>query len=250
MSKGLRRRGVRALLIATAMLAGATGIALATIPGSSGVISGCYEKRTGILRVIDAGAGKQCLSFETPISWNQQGLKGDPGTQGIQGPKGDTGAIGPQGNAGPSGPKGADSTVAGPPGQKGDQGIQGDPGPKGDPGEPGERGAIGPPGPAGPQGPAGAGTGAQVVRITPVALETTPQQFAEAFCPLGKVATGGGYRFTAPINFPTDVVPVVSEPKQDPSTGRLGWSVGARVIGGGSPASPWAIIVYVICANP
>ena len=80
MIKGLRRRGVRVLLVATAMLAGAAGVALATIPGSNGVINGCYEKRIGILRVIDAEAGKTCTSFETPISWNQQGPKGDPGS--------------------------------------------------------------------------------------------------------------------------------------------------------------------------
>jgi hypothetical protein len=91
MINGLRRRGVRMLLAATAMLAGAAGVALATIPGSTGVINGCYEKRTGILRVIDAEAGKTCLSFETPISWNQRGLKGDPGATGARGERGPAG---------------------------------------------------------------------------------------------------------------------------------------------------------------
>jgi hypothetical protein len=32
-------------------------------------------------RVIDKEAGKNCLSFETPINWNQHGLKGDPGNR-------------------------------------------------------------------------------------------------------------------------------------------------------------------------
>jgi hypothetical protein len=86
------------------LLAGAAGVALATIPGSTGVINGCYEKRTGILRVIDAEAGKTCLSFETPINWNQKGLKGDPGVEGAQGPPGPPGA---KGDPGPPGPPGA-----------------------------------------------------------------------------------------------------------------------------------------------
>jgi hypothetical protein len=91
MTKGLRKRGMRMLLAATAMLAGAAGVALATIPGSDSIINGCYEKRTGILRVIDAEAGKRCLSFEMPISWNQRGLKGDPGATGARGERGPAG---------------------------------------------------------------------------------------------------------------------------------------------------------------
>ena len=146
MIKGLRRRGVRVLLIATAGLAGATGIALATIPATGGTISGCYEKKTGILRVIDAEAGKTCLSFETPISWNQKGPKGDQGIAGLAGP---AGAPGPTGEAGPQGPKG-DTGPAGPAGADGERGSAGTPGP------PGAAGATGPTGPAGPVGPAGA----------------------------------------------------------------------------------------------
>jgi ASPM-SPD-2-Hydin domain-containing protein len=98
MIKALGRRGARMLLTATALLAGAAGVALATIPGSTGVINGCYEKRTGILRVIDTEAGKTCLRIETPISWNQTGPKGDPGAQGPRG------AQGPQGEQGEPGP--------------------------------------------------------------------------------------------------------------------------------------------------
>ena len=101
MIKGLGRRGVRMLLIATAMLACAAGIALATIPGSDGVINGCYEKRTGILRVIDAQAGKTCLSFETPIRWNQGGATGPTGAKGPTGDNGPTGDKGPSGDQGP-----------------------------------------------------------------------------------------------------------------------------------------------------
>src|SRR5438105_12753483 len=73
----------RTILIAAVLTAvlGA-GVAYATIPGADGTISGCYEKRTGILRVIDAEASRQCLSFETPIAWNARGPKGDTGAPG------------------------------------------------------------------------------------------------------------------------------------------------------------------------
>jgi hypothetical protein len=103
MIKALGRRGARMLLIATALLAGAAGVALATIPGSGGVINGCYEKRTGILRVIDAEAGKTCLSFETPISWNQRGQDGAPGPAGADGRDGAPGPPGADGTDGQDG---------------------------------------------------------------------------------------------------------------------------------------------------
>ena len=51
------------VLAVAAFAATAGGVAYATIPGSNGTINGCYEKRTGILRVIDAGAGAKCLSI-------------------------------------------------------------------------------------------------------------------------------------------------------------------------------------------
>ena len=90
----MRRRAARLALITTGLLLGVSAIAYATIPSSGGVISGCYEKRTGLLRVIDTQAGARCMSFELPISWNQQGPKGDPGAAGA------AGAEGPQGDRG------------------------------------------------------------------------------------------------------------------------------------------------------
>jgi Putative metal-binding motif len=91
------RKGRWALSIGAVLALLAGGLAYATIPASNGVINGCYEKRTGILRVIDAEAGKSCLSLETPISWNR---RGDPGPAGPQGPKGDQGPAGPPGEDG------------------------------------------------------------------------------------------------------------------------------------------------------
>jgi Collagen triple helix repeat (20 copies) len=103
--KSISRGGRRLALVAIVALA-ATGVAYAAIPGANGVINGCYEKRIGILRVIDAGAGKTCTSLETPISWNQQGPKGDIGPQGPEGPQGPPGVQGETGTQGPKGDKG------------------------------------------------------------------------------------------------------------------------------------------------
>ena len=85
---GLRRLASTGLAIAVAATVGA-GVAFAQIPAASGVISACYTKSTGTIRVIDAGG--TCKSSESPLSWNQAG---------IQGPAGPAGTTGPQGPAG------------------------------------------------------------------------------------------------------------------------------------------------------
>jgi hypothetical protein len=153
----LSRRTLVAGATVLAVTVGA-GIAYASIPSTNGVINGCYEKRTGILRVIDSDAGKTCLSFETPISWNQQGPKGEAGPAG---PAGMTGAAGPRGENGTPGQKGVpgDQGPAGATGADGPAGPVGPAGPKGDAGSRGENGAAGQKGDPGDQGPAGA-TGA------------------------------------------------------------------------------------------
>jgi hypothetical protein len=83
---GRRAAIVIGMLAATA--AGAT-VAGAAIPGSDGTIRGCYERQTGILRVIDAEAGRRCLPFETAVRWNQEGRQGPPGPAGPEGPRGE-----------------------------------------------------------------------------------------------------------------------------------------------------------------
>jgi hypothetical protein len=117
-----RRRAVRLLLIAAGILAGSSAVAFATtqVIGAGGVIQACYrvseDDQKGQLRAVsDATA---CRANELPISWNQEGAKGengDPGPQGIQGPPGEkgdqgdqdpVGEQGPQGNPGPQGPPG------------------------------------------------------------------------------------------------------------------------------------------------
>ena len=167
-----RRTGIVALAAVAAAVA--AGMAFATIPGSGGVINGCFDQQSGLLRVIDTGAGGKCRNTETPISWNERGPQGDPGPQG---PRGETGEAGPQGASGPQGGRGpqGEAGAQGPKGETGAQGAQGEPGeqgregargPQGESGLQGERGAQGPqglPGPKGdtgaqgPEGPAGAG---------------------------------------------------------------------------------------------
>src|SRR4029450_5112600 len=49
----------------------AGGIAYASIPGSNGVIHGCYQKLNGQLRVIDPGTGGTWTVSENPLDWNQ-----------------------------------------------------------------------------------------------------------------------------------------------------------------------------------
>src|SRR5215471_16423164 len=90
-----QRRILRATAAGIAVLAVGSGVALATIPGSGGVVSGCYAKKDGSLRVIDSTA--QCRSGEAALNWNQTGPQGPQGSQGPQG------ATGPQGAAGVSG---------------------------------------------------------------------------------------------------------------------------------------------------
>jgi uncharacterized protein YjbI with pentapeptide repeats len=65
----------------------------AKIPDANGVVHGCYNKATGVLRVTDSS----CATGEKKLSWNQKGVqgpKGDPGLQGAKGDKGDPGPVG------------------------------------------------------------------------------------------------------------------------------------------------------------
>jgi len=128
--EALRRSRFPAALAVATLIATST-IVSAAIPGTGGVISACYDKQSGLLRVMDAAGGvpKSCVKTENALSWNQQGPKGDQGNTGPQGPQGPQG---PTGATGPTGPTGA-------------------------------TGATGPTGPTGPQGPAGEGSAVRIV---------------------------------------------------------------------------------------
>lgn len=148
----------RTTLLAAAAVLVAAPAALAAIPASDGAINGCYDTKTGALRVVDAAS---CAKGETALSWSQrgpqglQGPKGEQGPQGLQGAKGDTGAAGADGAAGPQGARG-EAGPQGPKGEQGPQGAKGDTGADGPQGAVGEAGPQGPRGEAGPQGPQGA----------------------------------------------------------------------------------------------
>lgn len=107
-ARRVRRRlaiTVASSTIALALLGGGIAFAAGAIPGTDGVISGCYQKEQGQLRVV--AEGTTCRPSEHAISWNQTGPQGPAGPQGPtgpQGPAGPTGATGPAGPQGPAGP--------------------------------------------------------------------------------------------------------------------------------------------------
>ena len=100
------RRGATIAVTAATVLAAVGGVSVATgaIPGTGGTIDACYDA-TGNLKVIDKAAGQACSTKTKPLSWNQQGVKGDTGPQGPQGVQGVPGPTGPQGVQGPAGPE-------------------------------------------------------------------------------------------------------------------------------------------------
>src|SRR4051794_16006331 len=89
-------------LAATLALVGGVAFATGAIPGSDGVIHGCYNTNNGQLRVVDAATS--CKNPETAIQWSQTGPQGP---QGIQGPRGEQGVKGDTGAQGPAGKDGA-----------------------------------------------------------------------------------------------------------------------------------------------
>jgi hypothetical protein len=70
----LKSRAGVAMLTGLAALTGAA-IAFATIPGTDGMIHGCYSNSNGDLRVIDNTA-ETCHPNETAIAWSQSGIVG------------------------------------------------------------------------------------------------------------------------------------------------------------------------------
>ena len=107
-------------------VASVIGVFLSFATSASAIdISGCANKRTGILRV-----SKVCKPSEYSIVWSQDGV----GAKGATGPAGPTGATGPigltgaTGATGATGPAGATSTVKGDTGATGAKGATGDTG--------------------------------------------------------------------------------------------------------------------------
>jgi hypothetical protein len=97
------------VIVTLALILAATGFAAAAVPDAGGVIHGCYQKKTGVLRVI--GAGKRCAKGEKPISWNQQGRRGRDGSDGTNGTNGANGTPGTPGINGTNGTNGTNGAT-------------------------------------------------------------------------------------------------------------------------------------------
>lgn len=189
-SRALGSRGsiVASLAIACVMVMGAAS--LATIPGSGGVISACYDTVAGNLRVIDTSTSA-CLATEQSLQWGVTGIQGPQGLKGMnwrgpwaigtsyavddavfhagsayvaiavntasQPPSTNWDLVASKGDTGAVGPTGATGAVGpqGPQGATGPTGATGAMGPAGPQGAIGPQGATGPQGPVGPQGPSG-----------------------------------------------------------------------------------------------
>ena len=82
-----------------AVVMGLGGFAIASIPNSNGVFTGCIDANTGGLRVIDEST-QTCPDGDQRITWNQQGVQGPTGATGPQGPQGPEGAPGKNGRDG------------------------------------------------------------------------------------------------------------------------------------------------------
>lgn len=74
-----------AIVLAAGLLLVLSGVALASIPDSSGVIHGCYKTgnpNRGSVIVIDTDAGQSCPSGYATLNWNQTGPQGPAGAAG------------------------------------------------------------------------------------------------------------------------------------------------------------------------
>lgn len=170
----MRTRGTTMVGLVAMALGGSLGASMVAWADSEHeVISGCYSKHTGALRIVTKG--EDCRAQETAIQWNQEGPGGPPGPAG---PQGEQGPVGPQGPAGPPGPQG-------------------------------ERGPAGPEGPAG--GLAGREVVLSEFTVPRSTAEFT--YVATARCPDGKVVVGGGYEIgQAGVNEVRESHPEMSQP--------------------------------------
>ncbi len=78
------------------------------------------------------------------------------------------------------------------------------------------------------------------------ANDTVSPKTAEAVCPAGKVAIGGGARVV--LDTAVDVALIGSEPSPPNAQGnRVGWTATAKEIDGDDPGN-WSVEAYVVCA--
>ena len=181
------RPAIALLAAGVLAVAGLANVAIATLD-SDGVLSACYDRRTGSVRLIrEPRLPRRCPRGTRYFTFNVQGQHGPPGATGPTGPAGPAGVPGPQGIPGAPGSPGADGHTilhgAGTPddslGTDGDfylddaafdlygpkvggawpavgTSLIGADGATGPPGADGVDGATGPPGPPGAEGSDGA----------------------------------------------------------------------------------------------
>ncbi len=86
--RGLRSQLTYANVTATLALflaaSGGVAVAAGVIPAGDGTVQACYGNQNGHLRAVPSTT--ECRPNETPLSWNQQGPKGDTGPPGADGP--------------------------------------------------------------------------------------------------------------------------------------------------------------------
>jgi hypothetical protein len=79
------------VLALAALVLAVRGVAIGSVPAKSGVITACYAKHGGKMRIIDAskkGKAGKCRRSERKLTWNQKGVAGTPGTPGAPGAQG------------------------------------------------------------------------------------------------------------------------------------------------------------------
>lgn len=130
------------------------------------------------------------------------------------------------------------ANARGPAGTQGPNGAAGPTGATGPTGPRGATGSAGPQGPAGPAGPAGpSGIGGWEYRVSDgVVVPPSVGRDAQANCPAGKKALGGGASSTGQVTF------VVNSAPTDDGTG---WVVHSR----NTDNQSQTLYAWVICAN-
>ena len=109
-------RGRRLVVAIMVVFGVAGGVAYAAIPDADGVIHGCRNNGSGVLRAVETTDG--CTAAESALQWNVRGPRGEQGQPGPAGPDGPAGPPGPEGASGQPGPAGP-AGPAGPPGPGG-----------------------------------------------------------------------------------------------------------------------------------
>lgn len=81
------RKKILIVIAGAAAALAAASLGVAAIPDGDGVISGCFNKTSGALRVTDTATQKPggCTAKESALTWAQQGPPGEPGAKGDPG---------------------------------------------------------------------------------------------------------------------------------------------------------------------